>query len=157
GDVVGYATSAGSAERKALTLRWNKTLDALAGDRRLSTLDRLSAVHGRITLAKLDAPKDSALPEPLLATVRTEAARADRETKDPYARQAVIGAAAEVLSEAGLLDDSDKLLDAELARSHSPYYYMLGLAANAKKRGDRKAALDWYEKAYVAAKGDATR
>ena len=45
----------------------------------------------------------------------------------------------------------------ELARSHSPYYFMLGLAANAKKRGDKAGALDWAEKAYVAAKGPATR
>ena len=34
---------------------------------------------------------------------------------------------------------------------------MLGLAANAKKRGDKAAALDWYEKAYAAADGPATR
>jgi len=34
---------------------------------------------------------------------------------------------------------------------------MLGLAANAKKRGDKAAALDWHEKAYAAAEGPATR
>jgi hypothetical protein len=34
---------------------------------------------------------------------------------------------------------------------------MLSLASNAKKRGDAKAALDWYEQAYNAAKGPATR
>jgi hypothetical protein len=34
---------------------------------------------------------------------------------------------------------------------------MLGLAANAKKRGDKTAALDWHEKAYAAADGPATR
>ena len=45
----------------------------------------------------------------------------------------------------------------ELARSHSPYYFMLGLAANAKKRGDKAGALEWAEKAYAAAKGPATR
>ena len=49
------------------------------------------------------------------------------------------------------------MLKAELTRSHSPYYTMLGLAANAKKRGDKTEALAWYEKAYVAADGPATR
>ena len=34
---------------------------------------------------------------------------------------------------------------------------MLALASNAKKRGDNAAAVDWYEKAYGAAKGPATR
>src|SRR5207248_3143630 len=45
----------------------------------------------------------------------------------------------------------------ELKRSHSPYYFMLALASNAKKRGDKTAALDWHEKAYAAADGPATR
>jgi hypothetical protein len=89
--------------------------------------------------------------------VRNEVARADRETADPYARQAVISTAGDALAEAGLLTESDALLTSELARSHSPYYYMLGLAANAKKRGDKAAALAWYEKAYAAADGPATR
>jgi hypothetical protein len=69
----------------------------------------------------------------------------------------VISTAADALAEAGLLAESDALLNSELARSHSPYYYMLGLAANAKKRGDKAAALGWYEKAYAAADGPATR
>jgi hypothetical protein len=55
------------------------------------------------------------------------------------------------------MTESDALLTSELTRSHSPYYYMLGLAANAKKRGDKAAALAWYEKAYAAADGPATR
>ena len=62
-----------------------------------------------------------------------------------------------MLAEADLLEESDALLTRELARSHSPYYYMLGLAANAKKRGDKAGALDWAQKAYTAAVGPATR
>src|SRR4030095_14190586 len=78
-------------------------------------------------------------------------------TKDVYARQSLISAAAVALTEAGLIEESDALLTAELKRSHSPYYFMLGLAANTKKRDDKRAALDWYEKAYAAADGPATR
>ena len=69
----------------------------------------------------------------------------------------MISSAAGVLADAGLLDESDAMLKAELQRSHSPYYYMLGLAANAKTRGDKSTALGWYEKAYAAADGPATR
>jgi hypothetical protein len=90
-------------------------------------------------------------------TVREEVARADRVTTDVYERQAVISAGADVLAEAGLIEASDALLTAELARSHSPYYFMLGLAANAKKRGDKTTALSWYEKAHASAVGEATR
>jgi hypothetical protein len=69
----------------------------------------------------------------------------------------VISTAADALAEVGLMTESDALLTSELTRSQSPYYYMLGLAANAKKRGDKAVALDWHEKAYVAADGPATR
>jgi hypothetical protein len=34
---------------------------------------------------------------------------------------------------------------------------MLDLASNARKRGDKAAAIDWYAKAYDGAKGPATR
>jgi len=128
----------------------------LVTDASLSTADRLSAVDAQIALAKLEDPK-AALSPALQKSVREQSARADRETTDAYARQAVISAAAEILADAGLLDESDTLLKAELQRSQSPYYYMLGLAANAKTRGDKAAALGWYEKAYAAADGAATR
>ena len=59
-----------------------------------------------------------------------------------------------------VLDESDALLTAELKRSHSPYYYMLGLASNARKRGTpagNVAAIDWARQAYESSKGPATR
>ena len=154
--VVAYVTLPKTAARTALAADWNAALERFIADPAISTADRLSAVSGRIALAKLDTPK-GALPDPLLQTVRDEVARADRETTDPYARQAVISAAADALSDADLMRASDALLEAELKRSHSPYYFMLDLAANAKKRGDKAAALDWEQKAYAAADGPATR
>jgi thioredoxin-related protein len=156
GGIAGYVAPKPSPARSQLTSAWNTALDRFIADAGIGTDDRLVAVNAKIELAKLEAP-NGPLPEPLLATVRKEAERADKETTDVYARQSVISGAAEVLAEAGLLDESDTLLKSELARSHSPYYFMLGLAANAKKRGDKVAAVDWAEKAYAAAKGPATR
>jgi hypothetical protein len=156
GSVTGYLTPAQSAERGQLTAAWNEALDRFIADPGLATDDRLAAVNAKVELARLAMPK-GALPESLLVTVRDQAARADRETTDVYARQSAISGAASVLAEAGLLDESDALLTQELARSHSPYYFMLGLAANARKRGDNGRALEWAERAYVEAKGPATR
>ena len=84
-------------------------------------------------------------------------ARADRETTDLNERQSVIDSASDALAQAGLLEESDALLKAELGRSHSPYYHMLGLASNAKKRRDAAAAIDWARQAFETAKGQATR
>ena len=156
-DVTSYLTKADSDDRKALVAAWDKALAALSADGTISTADRMSAVIGRVSLAQLDAPKDAKLPDTLLKAVRDQVADADAHTTNGYERHAVITAAADALSTAGLLDESDKLLNAELKRSHSPYYLMLELASNARQRGDKATALNWYEQAYNAAEGPATR
>lgn len=155
-EVTSLVTLPKSTERARLVAAWSAALERLIADGSLSTADRLSVVDGQVALARLDAPK-ATLPDGLLKTVRDQTSRADRETTDPYARQAVISGAAEVLQDAGLSEESDAMLKRELSRTHYPYYFMLGLAANAKKRGDKTAALDWKEKAYAAAEGSATR
>jgi hypothetical protein len=154
--VIAHVTLPGSKERETLAAAWDVALVRLIGDKRLSAADRLGAVGARVDIAKLDAAK-GALPDTLIASVREQVARGNKETTDPYAREVVIDEAADVLGEAGLFDESDALLTAELGRSRTPYYHMLGLAANAKKRGDKAAAVSWTEKAYAAASGPATR
>jgi hypothetical protein len=89
--------------------------------------------------------------------VREFVARIDGETTDRNERQAVITSAGYALAIAGLVDESDRLYNKELERSHSPYYYMLGLASNARRRGDGAAAIDWARQAYETARGPATR
>ena len=128
-------------------------LDRLVADMTLSTADRLAAVDAQVALARLDVPK-GALPDALLKTTREQVARADRETTDAYARQSVISAAADLLTDAGLLDESDTLLKAELTRSHSPCTSARP-CCNAKSAAS--AALACNEKAYAAADGPATR
>jgi hypothetical protein len=155
-EVADLVTLPKSSGRARVVAAWNAALDRLVADTSLSTADRLSVVDAQVALAKLDAP-NATLPAALLKTVREQAARADRETSDPYARQSVISGAADILEDAGLGDESDALLKRELTRSHYPYYFMLGLAANARKRGEKSVAVDWRQKAYAAAEGDATR
>jgi len=155
-EVMNLVTLPKSPERARVVAAWSAALERMAADASLSTADRLVVVDAQVVLATLDAPK-AALAGPMLKTVREQVARADRETSDPYARQSVISGAADVLEDAGLGDESDALLKKELTRTHYPYYFMLGLAANAKKRGDKSAVLDWKEKAYAASEGSATR
>ena len=119
----------------------------------------------QVDLARIDVPKSAPnkppakvkLPDALLADVREHVARADREITNGYERQAVITAAAYLLELAGLGAESDTLLKANLAKSHSPYYLMSELASNAKNRGDTAEALRWYEEAFNKSEGPATR
>ncbi|HEX4585234.1 MAG TPA: thioredoxin family protein [Burkholderiaceae bacterium] len=154
--IAGSLTDPGSPERKQLIEHLDARLAALAGDTGLSTADRLDALAARASLQKLADPNGPVAPL-LRDTIRSAAAQADRDTTDRFERQAVISSAADALSAAGLDAESDALLKAELTRSVSPYYQMVELAVNARKRGDSAAALDWYEKAYAAAQGPATR
>jgi thiol-disulfide isomerase/thioredoxin len=162
-EVVQGATPAGTPQRRQLVDALVAALKRIADDTTLSRADRMTAVLARVDLARIDMPKSTkgvskpALPLPLLAEVRDHAARADRDIKDGYERQAVIGTAAFMLEQAGLMDESDRLLKSNLARSHSPYYLMSALGANAKARGDKAEALKWYEQSFTTSEGPATR
>lgn len=158
-DLVSALTGAASPERSPLVGALNTALDRLANDQALSKADQLGAVQAKVGLALLDRPK-SAKPElapELVAQAQAAAQKADQTATDKYERQAVIPSAAHLLSEVGLIDASDAMLQAELPKAVSAYYHMLVLASNAKRRGDKTAALDWAEKAYAGSQGPATR
>jgi thiol-disulfide isomerase/thioredoxin len=158
-DVVGLLSDAGSTERRQLTDAWRAALDRLTvadGAGALSGPEQLDLVRARILLARLDAP-DAPLPPALLDEARQAVARVDAATPDGYARHASIYAAAGLLEEAGLDDEAQRLLEAELEKSKSPYYFMLELAAQAKKSGRTDEATAWLERAYAGAQGPATR
>lgn len=159
-ELVRALTVPETPERAQLVQGFDAAMRRFEADASLSRADRIGAAIARVALAKIDASPENKTPklaEALLADVRGAVAKVDRETTDPYERQAVITAAAYLLAQAGLFDESDALLTANLARSHSPYYLMSALASNAKKRGDQDAALRWYEEAYVKSEGPATR
>jgi len=158
-DLVGLLTAAGSRERADLKARWIAALDKLAAEPKLSNGGRMYAMLGKVELARLD-DKDGPLPPELVGELKAQAARVDREIEDLDERQAVITLTGGVLARAGLLDESDALLTAELKRSHSPYYYMSQLASNAKRRGTpegKAAAIEWSRQAFDNAQGTATR
>ncbi len=146
-----------ATERARLSQAYDAALTRLSTDASLSAIDRTIALHGRVSLARLVAPKGTPLPAPLLDTVRKQVSATTQAATNPYEHAAVVSEGADALTDAGLYDDSDALLEAELPRSSTPYYFMSGLAANAKARGDKAAALEWYRKAYEATSGSATR
>jgi protein disulfide-isomerase len=158
-DAVGVLSSPGTSERRALTTAWGAALDALgapANASKLSAPEQLLLVRARVMLAKLDAP-DAPLPPALLDQARQAVAAVDARSTDSYARQAAINAAANLYWEAGLTDEANTLLTAELERSKSPYYFMLDLADLAEKAGRKQEAVQWLARAYAGAQGPATR
>ncbi|MBA2549040.1 MAG: thioredoxin family protein [Burkholderiaceae bacterium] len=158
-DIVGLVTTPKSAQRTQLIETLNTAFDGLANDNTLGNAGRIWATTGKVAVARVEN-KEGNLPAPLLDEVRAQALRVDTEIVDPIERQSVIYSAGSMLARAGLLDESDALMTRELKRSHSPYYYMLVLASNAKKRktpAGNLAAIDWARQGYEAAVGPATR
>ncbi len=147
-DLTRALSATGTPERAAVARAFDSALKRLEADATLSRADRMQALAAQVDLARVDEPEAVAgairpaptLPAALLADVREQTARADREVTNGYERQAVITAAADVLQQAGLSAESDALLKSNLAKSHSPYYLMSELASNAKKRGDTAEA-----------------
>jgi thioredoxin-related protein len=158
-DIVTALTKTGTPERIALVAQWNTTLDRLGVDPTLTTSDRLGSVYAKVALARIDLAPDAKpqLDASLITQVRAAVNAADKASTTTYERQAIIPNAADLLSEAGLIDESDAMLKAELPKALSPYYHMLVLSSNAKHRGDTADSLQWAEKSWVESKGPATR
>ena len=159
-DIVKVLSDEDSAERAPLVAQFNTALARLQADATLSRGDRVSAMIARVDLARLGQPKEAtkpALPPALVQQVREMSASMDREISDGYERMAVITAVAYLQGQAGLWADSDALLKSNLAKALSPYYLMSQLGSNAKKLGKKDEALRWYQRAYDASEGPATR
>jgi thioredoxin-related protein len=166
-DITRALSAKASPQRAELLAAFDTAMKRFAADTTLSRADRLTALYAQIDMAKIDVPKKAsapgttrpkvALPEALLAEIRAQVASADGEITDGYERQSVITAAAWVLEQAGMGEESDALLKANLAKSHSPYYLMSELSSNAKNRGDTAEALRWSEAAFDKSEGPATR
>jgi hypothetical protein len=159
-DMVKALSADDSPERAPWVAKFDAALARLQADTTLSRGDRVSALIERVDLARLGQAKSETqpkLPAALVQEVRDTAARLEREITDGYERQAVITAVAYLQGQAGLWADSDALLKANLARSHSPYYLMSQLAGNARKLGKKDEALGWYQQAYDKSVGPATR
>jgi thiol-disulfide isomerase/thioredoxin len=137
-----------------LIVAFDAALRRLQSDASLSRADQLGALDARVEIARLGG---TAVPASLQAEVRDAAQRADREITDGYERQAVIPSAAQLLDEAGLGADARRLLQENLAKSHSPYYLMTGLAELEAHHGAKTEALRWHREAWAASVGPATR
>jgi thioredoxin-like negative regulator of GroEL len=153
--ILKYASAPGAARRE-LAAKWDAALGTLAAQPGASRVDQLDLLGSRVTLWKAIDGSDKLSAE-RGAVVLRDTARIVAATSDRYERQAVVPGAADVLADAGFIDESDQLLKLELPRAVAPYYHMLGLAGNAKKRGDVKDALYWYEQAWRKSEGPATR
>ncbi len=151
-DLVRFLTVPQSPARIRLTHAWAQALERLEVDSTLNLADQLAALRTRVRMSRLGEPIDG-----LEDVARERVALAMAAANGAALRHQVVNTAAGLLSDAGMLDEAEQLLQAELAHAHAPYFFMHTLAAIAKKRGDPGGALQWYEQAWQRANGPATR
>lgn len=150
--LVAALSDAGRREKIGAAL--TKALDRVHGDKSLSLPDRLGTAYADIALSQAGGAAESPA---VLDKVRARVAWADETAKDAMVRQSVISTAADLLHKAGDDAGARRLLEAELKRSSSPYYYMLDLASLAEDAKDGPAAIGWARQAYETSQGSATR
>ncbi|XLZ69019.1 thioredoxin family protein [Massilia sp. SR12] len=143
---------AAPARHAELAAAMAKAAQVWAEDMWLSAPDRLTAVRLQVRMLRLGYA-DANLPQLLRTRVEQALALVD----DQYGRHTLVNTAVSALNDAGLPADAEALLQASLAESYAPYYFMLSLASSAKRRGDLPGMLNWYEQAWRAAVGPATR
>ena len=156
GEMARAFTASESPRRASLLGLWGQALKIVAADPGISVMERLYTSRGRIRMARADDPDKPLSPE-FQQQIANHVDWADAQVTNPFERQAVINAAWNILSEAGMDEKATELLTRELKKSHSPYYFMLDLAELAERAGRTDEAVDWLRRAYDESSGSATR
>lgn len=129
-------------------------LDRASNDPSVPIVDRMMTAQAMIDLER---PASGPMPARVLATVRARVAAADAAAQSPMERLSVVSDAASLLDDAGDPQAARRLLEAELPRSATPFYYMSDLSDLAEEAGDTRAALAWARRAADTADGQASR
>jgi protein disulfide-isomerase len=149
-------TAEGSDERAELTQKFLQSYDRLAADETLYKRERIYTLRGKMMLERGD-DSEAEISGHLKQEIREMVAWADKSTPSVYERQPIINALGNVLFDAGMDEEAQRLLLAELDRSKQPYYYMVSLADIEQRAENFDAAIDWLKKAHDVSKGPATR
>jgi protein disulfide-isomerase len=139
-----------------LKKRWLKAAATIAGNADNSVDTRLAAWNPAIEFQKLEAP-NAAVPAKLKSDVQAAAAQADQNAKTPFERHAVVSSAAYMLRQVGDFDGARNLLEAEAAKTDTPWYYYSSLASLEQELKNDKAAQGWAAKARESVVGRASK
>ena len=136
--------------------RWKTTMIRLSDSPSLSTAEQLAGFLPAIHFYYLEDETREISPE-FKMQILTAVRKADRATRNSFARQSVVSQINYVLQSAHLVSEAKAILLAELKKSTAPYYFMSSLSSIAENDGDDETALDWRRKAYESSQGAATR
>jgi hypothetical protein len=146
----------GAKPARAFNADFSAAMDAIAGDARFAEADQLDALGRKLSAAKALSP-DGKIPEGIAHAVRARLDAALAGDQIPYVRSGIINSALHIFEELADNETAYRVVQAELPKTKTPYYYKADLGSLAEELGRKDAAVDWYAQAYAEAEGEATR
>jgi thiol-disulfide isomerase/thioredoxin len=135
---------------------YTAVLEALAVDPRFTEADHIAAVGYKLLAAKTLAA-DRKVPADMALSARAQLDEVLRRNQIPYVRSGIVNAALFVFEQLGENDVAYRLVQGELGKTQTPYYYKADLADLAEGLGRKDEAVDWLAQAYAESRGSATR
>jgi thioredoxin-like negative regulator of GroEL len=144
----------GADQARKFNEQYGRAMERYADNPQFAAADHLAAVGSR-----LDAEKA------LTGAISPAVKQYGREHLDaalagddiPYVRSGIINAALPIFEMLGANAEAYRLLQAELGKTQTPYYYQADLADLAEALGRKDEAVSWAAKAYEGSRGAATR
>lgn len=143
-------------QQQSFISQWQTSVAQQRDNPLLSKAEKLGTWMTPVSFFWLQYPDADSIPPPLADNIQAAIATVNSNTEGDE-RQSVINRAGNVLRAAKLYPQARELIQAELALSKSPYYFMSSMAEIAEETGNYEDSVDWRRRAYEAAKGKATR
>ena len=134
--------------------RFVKVMDAAAADPDYAEADQLGAIGSKLTAIKVI---QGAIPAGAARAANARVAAALAGKQIPYVRSGIINAVLPIFEVLGQNAHAYKVVQGELAKTATPYYYKADLGQLAEDLGRKDEALRWYAEGYAEASGPATR
>ena len=148
------AVKASGAAATPWLARFSKIMDAAASDPDYAEADQLGAIGSKLTAIKTI---NRAVPTGVTRAARARVAAALAEDQIPYVRSGIINAVLPIYDVLDQNDQAYKVVQGELTRTATPYYYKADLGELAEGLGRKDEAVKWYAAGYTEASGLATR
>lgn len=144
----------GSGAPAAFLARFTQVMDAAAADPDFAEADQLGAVGSKLTAIKTIR---GSVPSAVARAASARVAAALAENQIPYVRSGIINAVLPIYDALGQNQQAYKVVQGELGKTATPYYYKADLGELAEGLGRKDEALKWFSEGYAEAQGPATR
>ncbi len=135
-------------------VRFTKVMDAAASDPDFAEADQLGAVGSKLTAIKII---NGAVPTGVARAAGARVASALAGNQIPYVRSGIINAVLPIYDVLGQNEKAYLVVQGELSKTSTPYYYKADLGDLAEGLGRKDEALKWFSEGYAEARGPATR